>query len=625
MRPHQEQELMRLCRSKAWGAVLERCQSHPSEAEPSEGAITGHSSTALSVAVRAGAPNRVIEFLLRANWDQIGVTHPLRGSILHDALKHRVEDDVLHYLVQAAIQYEKLSGRHDHGESSPFLLLGHKDELGRNALHYMIDRVVRALERGDRSRSYWNSFLLLVQAYPHAVETMDADGSTPLVTLLLTPRFPLDSVGKELEREVFRLVQLLVAICPSAVAVSRRLPRPWHYQRQTQVNFTSLVQGEGVPSPLSCALLHGRSIDTIKVLLDANRKLGFAPCRTIVTHNREVPLHVAVTMRAPIDLISRLLQDESEVLDVADIHGLIPLDWIWIRHVLEWFSSPSDALSPVMVSRRRYLGNHFLEWQSRVSNQYLGLDTTDLEQSPNPQVRQWTRRLKEDLLSRIATVLPVMAAQVHKNSVRLNNAETGTEFDHEHLQGSSPSWTLLHAACYVHCPLAMVALALQASSSDVLRTRDTLHGRLPLHYAASRGGGYMASFPVGVSCSPQSVQEMSPTKLVLSWFPQACQVRDAYGQLPLHIAIDAGKETRRRQELDESNSMMWEHRQDSFDVGNNFDDDVDLLLFHYPDGLEEIDGITNLFPFMQAAEGSGASVNTIYNLLRRNPTLLWKS
>ena len=135
----------------------------------------------------------------------------------------------------------------------------------------------------------------------------------------------------------------------------------------------------------------------------------------------------------------------------------------------------------------------------------------------------------------------------------------------------------------------------------------------------------MASFPVGVSCSPQSVQEMSPTKLVLSWFPQACQVRDAYGQLPLHIAIDASKETRRRQELDESNSMMWEFQQDSFDVGNNSDDDVDLLLFHYPDGLEEVDGITNLFPFMQAAEGSGASVNTIYSLLRRNPTLLWKT
>ena len=604
---------------------MERCQCHPAEAEPPNEALGPHASTALSLAVRGGAPNKVIEYLLHANWDQIGVTHPLRGSILHDALKHRVEDDVLHYLLQAVVRYENPSGHYNIKDgSSSVLILSQKDELGRNALHYMIDRVVRALERGDRSRSYWNSFLLLAQAYPRAVQTMDADGSTPLVTLLLTPRFPSDNVGIDLEREVFRLVQLLVAICPAAVGVSRRLPRPWHYQRQTQVDFTSLVQGEGVPSPLSCALLHGRSLDTIKVILDANRKLGFAPCRTIVTHNREVPLHVAATMRAPVDLISRLIQDESEVLNVEDIHGLIPLDWIWIRHVLEWFAAPSDALTPVMVSRRRYLGNHFLEWQSRVSNQYLGLDSADLEQSPNPQVRQWTRRLKEDLLSRIGTVLPVMAAQFHKNNVRSDTMVTDAEADDEYVHESSSSWSLLHAACYVHCPLAMVALALQASSQEVLRTRDALHGRLPLHYAASRGGGYMASFPCGVSCTPQSVREASPTKLVLSWFPRACQVRDGYGQLPIHIAINAGKATRkrRREHEEANNNMVWE--QDGYDMANNIDDDVDLLLFHYPDALEEVDGITNLLPFMQAAEGKGASVNTIYSLLRRSPTLLFQ-
>jgi hypothetical protein len=177
-----EPELVRLCRSKTWMGVTARTHTHPCEAMPTDLAARGGASTALATAVRSGAPAVVVELLLKANFHQIGVTHMNRGSVLHEALRRRVDDHVLQFLVQTAIQYEQAS---PHGGSS---LLGHTDELGRTALHYMVDRIIGVLDRGERNHAIWSIFRSLVQTYPYAVEVVDADGNTPLVSLLLTPR-----------------------------------------------------------------------------------------------------------------------------------------------------------------------------------------------------------------------------------------------------------------------------------------------------------------------------------------------------------------------------------------------------------------------------------------------------
>jgi hypothetical protein len=587
-----EPELVRLCRSKTWLGVTARTHTHPCEAMPTGLAARGEGSTALAIAVRSGAPAIVIELLLRANLHQIRVTHMNRGSVLHEALRHRVDDHVLQCLVQAAIQYEQAI---PHGRSP---LLGHTDELGRTALHYMVDRVIRVLDRGERNHATWSIFRSLVQTYPYAVEVTDADGNTPLVLLLLMPIFTALTDGLELEGEVFRMVQLMVALCPSSVAVARRLPRPWHYNN-SEDGQSSRVHGEGEPSPLSCALLHGRSMDTIQVLLEANRRLGVSACRTVVTHYREVPLHIAVSMRGSIKLISKLVNEDRDVLDIADIHGLVPLDWMWIRHVLQWCSS-IDPFAQVMVSRRRYLGDHFLQWYERVSNQYIGQDPS-MEQSPNPVVRDSTRQLKDDLLQRMTLMLPAMAAlDFFSGADHDMMDESGSDGFYDE---KKDQWPLLHSACVVSCPLAMVQLALE-SSPEQSRAKDFI-GRLPLHHAVSRGG-YAVNYPMGVSYNLRSIQEPSPTRQVLNCFPGACRVTDCYHQLPLHVAIDATK-TR---------------KSDDAHIAHQNENDILLLLHHYPDALERRDGVTKLYPFLQAAEGQGASISLTYQLLRRNPALL---
>lgn len=586
-----EPELVRLCRAKTWISVSERSMSHPTEATPTDSAVRGEGSTALSVAVRSRAPIQVIQQLLTANFFQIGVTHKVRGSVLHEALKHRASDAVLHCLIRAAIAYEENPRT---GNGGNYGLLGHKDELGRTALHYVVDRTVRSLDRGERCQENWNIVRTLVQAFPPSVSSIDADGNTPLILLLLIPKFRDDIGGLELEHEVFRLVQLMVTLCPKAISVSRRLPRPWHYQFKCE-GHAPLVHGDGVPSPLSCALLHGRSIDTVELLLEANRQTGVSGCRTIVTHHREIPLHIAATMRCSAKVLWTLAREDAEVVGVADLNGLTALDWVWARHVLDWCTS-TDPFAPVMVSRRRYLNAHFLEWHERVSKQYLGVDKS-METSRNRVVRAMAASLKEDISNRMSIILPMMVSQ-HFHTVE------GLMID-----GDGVQLPLVHAACLVNCPLAMVQLAIDSSPCHV-KSKDELMERLPLHYAATRTG-YVAQYPVGVSCNVQRIEEVSAIALILARFPEACRVTDSYGQLPLHIAIDNAKRGGENEELCHDPTKL--ERQHS---------EIHLLLDRYPDSLHRRDGKTTLFPFLQAAEGPAADASLTYMLLRRDPSLL---
>jgi hypothetical protein len=583
-----EPELIRLCRAKTWIAASERTQSHPTEAVPTDFAVRGEASTAVAVAVRSRAPIQVIQGLLNANFHQVQVCHLARGSIIHEALKHRAGDDVLECLVRAVVEYEPLTGRSGSG-----YLLGHKDEVGRTALHYMVDRIVRSLDRGTLSQAEWDITRLLVQAHPESVSTIDADGSTPLVLLLLIPRFFYDVGGLNLEEEVFRMVQLMLGVCPTAVKVSRRLPRPWHYQFKFS-DQDSMVHGDGVPSPLSCALLHGRSLETINLLLDSNKKVGVNACRAVVTHYREVPLHIAASMRCPVEVISRLVEEDAGIIGIGDTHGLGALDWVWIRHTLDWCSSP-DPFAPTIVSRRRYVNNNFLDWHKRVSNEYVGIDRS-VESTLSPAVRALKRRLKDDIFNRISVLLPAMAAASIENETSLM------------IDDNIHKFPLLHAACYANCPMAMVEIAFQVFPGMIF-CRDEHLDRLPLHFAASRGG-YTAQFPIGVSCNLQCLEENSPVNLVLSKFPEASRVVDGQDQLPLHIAIDYAKK------VSEENRTF---HSESWGVSTL---EIDALLDVYPEALQRRDGKTSLFPFQQAAEGCNGNIDVTYELLRRDPSLL---
>jgi hypothetical protein len=339
-------------------------------------------------------------------------------------------------------------------------------------------------------------------------------------------------------------------------------------------------------------LLNGRSLELILLLLKHLQMFTPPFCDAVVTQFHEVPLHIAISTRAPLSIIYHLATDCPHAVLVEDIYGLSSIDWLWIRHVLDWHTNPLDVSSSRIISRRRLLDNHFLEWQTVASNHIPIGDTTAVLVNPVA-----VRGLQEDLLQRIKLLLPLAATVLAKN-------DSYDQTDH---------WSLIHATCYVSCPIAMVRAALYMLDETrySIRTKDLKAGRLPLHYAAARAG-YTATVPVGIARSVQVIRERSAVFDVAKAYPEACFEPDNTGQLPLHIAIDASKQTRAPllggdiiSEVDQEEQAI-----------------LSELLSYNPGALEHRDGKTRLYPWQQAATGYGCSISTIYFLLRLQPTLL---
>jgi hypothetical protein len=198
-------------------------------------------------------------------------------------------------------------------------------------------------------------------------------------------------------------------------------------------------------------------------------------------------------------------------------------------------------------------------------------------------------------------------------------------------------FSLVYAAAFVTCPLAMVKLACD-SFPENLRTLDGRMGRLPLHYAATRGG-YAAQFPVGASCHIQHIQEVSPLQTILARFPAASRVTDSRGQLALHIAVDYVKDAKMKQRRRGSCGRRacttrddQDHENDTVSQSSGSSScsrmeqpghqEIGALLSFYPESLYRRDGITKLYPFQQAAEGADGDLELSYMLLRHDPSLV---
>lgn len=606
-----DSELLELCKSGSWESVSSRTRTHPREARVTDAARQGNGTTALSVALRSNASLSLIREILRADVSQIAVTHSIRGTILHEAFKHRVNDDILKFLIDEVIQYES-DRRNTVKVGNTINMFEKKDELGRTPLHYMTSRISRAFDDGNATTSLVSIFRKMVHEFPKAVASMDNDGNTPLILLLVVPRFGNDPIGRQCEKEIFSMVQLMLDVCPEAMRVVRRLPRPWHFRTNHASTANTMQQkflhGEGGPTPLSCAILHGRSLETVQMLISSGRKIGNNSCTTLVTHNEEAALHLAATMNSSTDIIKALVEEKPMVATVADAKGLVPLDWIWIRHVTDWCSYSSTNPAPFSASRRRYVSAHFWQWHGQVSKQYLGIDDSLESTSRNPGVRESIRRLRLDLIQRISTILPAMVtmrSQGHNN----NHMDDSVP----HLTAPENQYPLLHSACAVSCPLAMVALLCDEFPQQ-LSTREKEHGRLPLHVAASRSG-YTKQIPTGVLGTLQGtiVKEVSPLHLILSKNPSASRIADAANQLPLHIAIDHIKKTRKAQER---------HKEMDDQKERFCTKEVEALLDQYPESLHRRDGPTKLYPFQQAAYGMEGDLELTFVLLRRDPTVI---
>mmetsp|Transcript_9023 Transcript_9023/g.16771 ORF Transcript_9023/g.16771 Transcript_9023/m.16771 type:complete len:895 (-) Transcript_9023:184-2868(-) len=252
--------------------------------------------------------------------------------------------------------------------------------------------------------------------------------------------------------------------------------------------------------------------------------------------------------------------------------------------------------------------------------------------------------------------------------------EDGTDGkkDDDEGEGSVPSsWPVVHAASYVPCPRPVLLLALNRRPSQL--NQMDVRGNLPLHYAAASRPEHC---PAGTTCGIS--ERRSAVFDVLPEFVEGARVYNARGRLALHVAIGEGtgrcevcnegeeedndvavaddddccggdrSKTTKRARIDNGRGGARDLCHDHKGGGaatrprrlHASGEAIAYLLERNPDALERRDGVTGLYPFMQAAapaamkttESSGEGrvdraegprcVDLTYLLLRRLPTLV---
>jgi hypothetical protein len=195
------------------------------------------------------------------------------------------------------------------------------------------------------------------------------------------------------------------------------------------------------------------------------------------------------------------------------------------------------------------------------------------------------KQLQDDLYQRMQLMLPVAAAVMTA--------------DPPYKQGEP--WSLVHSACLVSCPAAMLHIALKWNPQrHAVRSKDLRAGRYPLHCAAN---GTRLTYPLASLGKFKSSRGLSCSRLPL--FPEVCRATDAEkhaAALPLHGEMES------RHNLNRRPTTLMLREQSSTRTG--------IPLSGRP---ERRDGKRN----SSLATSSGrpwSSLTTIYGLLRRQPT-----
>ncbi len=527
-----------------------------------------------------------------------------------------------------------------HAVSNGATVLNQTDGLGRTPLHYLIERVsAPSQSRRECREELIHVVEALANAFPPAIGKEDADGLTPLDLALLSTKDTNDLNQMEVEMKLFTVCSILVKEYPMAAfpplnplraeiskpiespvwnSKGRTLNKQTHAMRSCRRLLSDSEDSRIKHNTLSRALLHGRHISTIQLLLETS-KLSRASwytgqmdsyddvriqyCMAIVTREFEVPLHIAVTMKAPTEVVELLVSSAPEAAAVPDRCGLTPICWAWIRHI----SGPGQ----IRVSQRRFIP---LNYQN--ANDLHTLKLVDFVLNERAQL-EWDDTLKE-LWTNLSHLLPSAAVSISRQA--LNGS---VQYNLEKVI----KWSPLHAATFLTCPRVVVLLA-AAACPEQIKAPDS-EGNVPLHYAAARHG-YCKTLFVGPTSTPQRIFEAAPIHDLAQLDPSCTKVFNNIGRLPLHIAIETEKKLHKTAaHKDGPTSINRTVRriavipQSKAKMDKNVQESIPLYLSKVdPDTLEAKDGLSGLYPFMQAAADKHSILNTVYNLLRESPSIL---
>lgn len=576
----------------------------------------------------------------------------------------------------------------DEGASSRNRLYTHdtmfnqNDDLGRTPLHCIMYRAALGC-REDFKDIFSLVISKIVAAFPPAVGKKDGDGFTPLDITLTTPKMFASDFESEMELEfrIFRLCNILIQAYPNAVWISsfnhvksdiyNRVGSPFQKSIELALNvappedinfagdqlssylitkhrhiISNSVQGSIELNSVSRALLHDRHISTIELLSEATRFIHSSwhtgliydghesrleslkssssikqCCTAIVTRDLEVNMHLAITMRCSSDVLKYLIRVAPESSLVRDRCGFTPIDWLWMRFIADLIhrhdimsrgSEHSYKQPKVKISSRRILPNNLIRFMENETIKLLDslklvfrkkkcqMISSDITENDVTRVEE------DEFRTRLNELLPV-AAKILTQSEDRSGAIKGLH----HVK----DWKMLHAAAFMNVPRYVLLSAILVNPNDLM-LQDSV-GNLPLHYAAARSG-YEKILHVGVASEAQKLIEKCPVFDLLHLYPDATKIANQYGQLPLHIAIEKEKRNLMRA------SDMY-NTPKSLNRYISEDSIITIMSKANPASLEHKDGLTGLYPFMQAAtedEYTRANLSTIYELLLEFPSLV---
>ncbi len=520
-------------------------------------------------------------------------------------------------------------------------LFNQTDHFGRTPLHYLVERFTK--ESGE-SRMLVHAIQLLVQSFPPAVGKRDTDSMTPLDICLISPKVTNSLREMEVEMKVFGLAKMMVKAYPSvafpalnsAQASILRVNNSFCIHEGGVQNSGSAfvtnsrrivknsIDGNIAHNTLSHALMHGRHYSTIELLIGASKtsnpswhtghlydwdEYEMEPlneenesCMTIVSTDLEVPLHIAVTMRASPEVVAHVVRSGPDASFIPDRCGLTPICWTWMRFVIDEISKAQRGANEsswtqliVKQSKRRFVPGIYLEVHEKLTNdlataafEFVG--ATDITFLRHIHQNNIERR---NLWTKLSCLLP-HAAKAHSQSLATNKRILSNLDKVTH-------WGPVHAAGLISCPRAVLLTAIM-NFPKCIKQNDEI-GNLPIHYAAANQVTYSKTLPIGVTFSPQTVDERSNVFDLLPLYPESTKVMNLSKQIPLHIAINADKEARKAMNGSQNSRNNWiNKRQKTYETNESIEGSVWMYLVKNDiESLEQRDGLTNLYPFMQAA------------------------
>jgi hypothetical protein len=623
-----EPVLLKLCRQQKWDEVLERCSTHPEEAVPiempqvkrerhsprrfalrshGEDSLLGSSKTPtvvyndtpLGLVCNSNIPNEdvlstLVKALLTACPSQIQSSQQSSGHTpLRDAVQNPAcTPDVLSLLIEADIT---LPGK-------PCLkAINMKDRDGLEPIDHLIMGV--HVTSSEKALELLNLFLYAtraVNAQGHGKECSCGLTVSPLIRLLsMGTSYGLNvqsGQGKNRASEEARLLRVQEAA------------------RHIVGESKSILQVRARST--QCTALHvalrnyGDCLSLIQFLLEMDENNFMIKQRNLYG---DLPLHVACSVGVPTDIFTLIVNNTvtatkgrpdapHPLVWSTNISGYTAVDLEWMRHI--------EGGRGFFESRAFYpLEACGIRWHcSRQDEFYRELlqEAVNKVLQTNPQCHDNKKAAKDIfgvILDRILFLIKV--AHEGKIPTDLTALRNG----------------LVHAASSLcrlpgpSLPKAMLDLIHWMDPDQVFQA-DQL-GRCPLHYSAMPGSTYDE-----VTLSTRRKDQViindyrGWTDHLLETNPEAAQTIDNHGRLPLHYVLKgssviSGEFWGSLSEAEQDNEMAAARNQL-----------VWKLVDAYPHSVEYRDPLSRMYPFMLAAANPNMTLDMVYRLLHRSPTLV---